>query len=134
MTTAAAALEMLEQMRELAARMEQPLKERAVQEAVEGGAAVAVRPWSFRHPLKGESDPWFGLAYHQWLALRNEGFTGIYTPNDAGSDRAVMFIIYDKAAAFLSARAEKQAAQLAQREGAPAHLRVAKQKREEGGV
>lgn len=124
-------LDILEQLKAMAARMEQPLKERAVQEAVDGGAAVAVRPWSFRHPLKGESDPWFGMSYHQWLGLRNEGFEGIYTPGDVESDRAVLFIIYDRAAEFLGARSGEQAAKLRQRAAVTAHLREAKSKRRE---
>ena len=122
-------LALLENLKELAARMEPALQERAVKEAVDGGAAVAVRPWSFRHPFKGESDPWFGLAYHQWLALRNEGFRGFFTAGETGSPRAALFIIYDQAAAFLAARAERQAEQLAGRSEGTEHLRQARAKR-----
>ncbi len=108
---------MMEQMKAMMERMAPALQERCVQEAVDGGAAVAVRPWSFRHPLKGETDPWFGLAYHQWLALRNEGFDGIFSPCDAGSGRAVLFIIYDRAAEFLRTRAAAQAGKFSERGG-----------------
>ena len=131
MSAATDTLEMMALFKRMAPAMEAALKERSVQEAVDGGAAVAVRPWSFRHPLKGEVDPWFGMAYQDWLALRNEGFEGIFTPNSPGSERAKIFIIYDEAAAFLKARAGAQASALADRGEATARLRVARQK---GGV
>ena len=134
MNAATELLDMMALFKRMAPAMECALKERSVQEAVDGGAAVAVRPWSFRHPLKGESDPWFGLAYQDWLSLRNEGFTGIYTPNSAESDRAKIFIIYDEAANFLKARAAAQAAMLASRGGATARLREAKQMKGEGSA
>jgi len=130
MSAATDTLEMMALFKRMAPAMEAALKERSVQEAVDSGAAVAVRPWSFRHPLKGEADPWFGLAYQDWLALRNEGFSGIYTPNAASSERAKIFIIYDEAAAFLRARAIAQAPALADRGEATARLREAKQKGE----
>lgn len=128
MSAATDTLEMMALFKRMAPAMEAALKERSVQEAVDGGAAVAVRPWSFRHPLKGEVDPWFGLAYQDWLALRNEGFSGIYTPNPADSERAKIYIIYDEAAAFLKARAAAQAPALRSRGDATARLREAKQK------
>jgi len=93
---------------------------------VDGGAAVAVRPWAFRHPLKGESDPWFGLAYQDWLTLRNEGLPGVFTTSDPASPRAKLFITFDDAAAFLKARAAAQATALADRGGATERLRDAK--------
>ena len=131
MSAATETLEMMALFKRMAPAMEAALKEQSVQEAVDGGAAVAVRPWSFRHPLKGENDPWFGLAYQDWLALRNEGFKGIYTPNAADSERAKIFIIYDEATAFLKARATAQAAALSSRGEATARLRQAKSKQRE---
>lgn len=123
------ALQGLQQMQAMLPQLQEALKTRAVQQAVDGGAAVAVRPFSFRMPLKGETDPWFGLAYQDWLALRNEGFTGIYTPNDPGSERAKLFVIYDEAAAFLKGRAERQAEPLANRGAATARLKEARRRR-----
>lgn len=120
------ALKGLEAIQGMLPQMQAALKEKAVQQAVDGGAAVAVRPWSFRHPLKGEADPWFGLAYQDWLGLRNEGFSGIFTPNEPESGRAKIYIIYDEAAAFLKERAMRQAEALANRGGATARLREAK--------
>jgi hypothetical protein len=106
--------------------LQEALRERATQQAVDGGAAVAVRPWSFRHPLKGESDPWFGLAYHEWLGLRNEGFRGFYTAGDPESGRAKLMIIFDEAANFLRERAAAQAERVVDRSASTAGLRQAK--------
>jgi hypothetical protein len=123
------ALKQLSELQSLLPAMQSALKERAMQEAVDGGAAIAVRPWSFRHPLKGECDPWFGLAYQDWLALRNEGFKGIYTSSEPTSERAKLFIIFDEATVFLKARAAAQAEALANRQGATARLIEAKGRR-----
>ncbi len=120
------ALTSLATLQELLPRLQEALQEKATQQAVDGGAAVAVRPWSFRHPKKGESDPWFELSYHEWLALRNEGFRGVYTTGDAGTGRAKLFIIFDRAAEFLAAKAAAQAEVAVDRSAATAHLRAAR--------
>jgi hypothetical protein len=120
------ALSTLAALQELLPRLQESLKEKATREAVDGGAAVAVRPWSFRHPKKGERDHWFELAYHEWLALRNEGFRGVYTLGDPGTGRAKLFIIYDRAAEFLAAKAAAQAEVEVDRSAATAHLRAAR--------
>jgi hypothetical protein len=106
--------------------LQEALRERVTQQAVDGGAAVAVRPWSFRHPLKGQCDAWFGLAYHDWLALRNEGFTGVYTTGDAATGRAKLMIIFDRAAEWLAERSAAQAALRVDRGAATAAMRSAK--------
>lgn len=120
------ALNTLAALQELLPKLQESLKEKATREAVDGGAAVAVRPWSFRHPKKGEADEWFGLAYHEWLALRNEGFRGVFTTGDVGTGRAKLFIIYDRAAEFLAAKAAAQAEVEVDRSAATAHLRAAR--------
>ena len=110
-------------------QLEEALREKATRQAVDGGAAVAVRPWSFRHPLKGQTDPWFGLAYHDWLRLRQEGFRGVYQASEAtGSGREKLMIIFDRAAEFLAARADRQAARGIDRSESTAGLRIAKRK------
>lgn len=114
--------------------MQAAVKERATQEAVDGGAAIAVRPWSFRHPLKGECDPWFGITYHEWLALRNAGFKGIYTTGDPSSDRAKLYIIYDEAALFLKARAAAQCGSLSDRSESTARLLQARKQKGEAAA
>ncbi len=129
--------ELQKQLRELTAAlpaMQEALKERATQEAVDGGAAVAVRPFSFRHPKTGETDPWFGLAYQDWLTLRHEGFSGVFTTNDVASERAKLFIIYDEAAAYLKARASEQGQTLASRGGVPPRLQAGKDKIKEAAA
>jgi hypothetical protein len=120
------ALQSLNALAALLPAIQESLKERAVQQAVDGGAAVAVRPWSFRHPMKGETDPWFGLAYHEWLEMRHEGFKGVYSVGRVESGRAKLFIIFDRAAEWLAAMAEKQAAMEVDRRAATAHLRAAR--------
>lgn len=132
MNAAAETLEMMALFKRMAPALEAALKEKSVEEAVDGGAAVAVRPFSFRMPLKGECDPWFGLAYQDWLALRNDGFTGIYTPNEPTSERAKLFIIFDEAAAFLKARAAAQGEKLASRGGVTGRLLEAR--KQKGGA
>jgi hypothetical protein len=121
------ALKGLASIQSLLPAIQEQLKEKAVQEAVDGGAAVAVRPWSFRHPLKGETDPWFGLAYQDWLAMRNEGFDGTYTPNDPSSGRAKLMIIYDEAVRWLQEKARAQKGTLADRSADNERLRQAQQ-------
>lgn len=101
------ALKGLEAIRSMLPAIQDQLKERAVQEAVDGGAAVAVRPVSFRHPLKGEADPWFGLHYQDWLRMRNEGFDG-WWETTPGSRRAKIMIDFDKARRWLTAKMEWQ--------------------------
>ena len=121
--SAVEALGQLEALKALVADMEPALKERALLEAVEKGAAVAVRPFSFRMPRKGgECDPWFDMAYHQWMDLKKAGFRGFVSPGNMGSERAALFVVYDRAAAFLRERMEAQSEALAGREQ-PAHLR-----------
>lgn len=119
-------LEMMARMKALMAAMEPALKQRAVEAAVDGGAAVAVRPWSFCVPDKGESDPWFGFARHDWQRMIKEGFRGICSPNAAGSVRAKVYIIFDDAAAWLRARSAGQAEALSQRGALTEGLREAK--------
>jgi len=120
------ALKSLAAMQAMMPALQEALRERATQQAVDGGAAVAVRPWSFRHPLKGESDPWFGLAYHEWLQLRREGFKGVYTAGDAESGRAKLMIIFDEAAQYLRGRATAQADRFVDRSSSTEALRLAK--------
>lgn len=119
-------LKSLETLTALLPDLQEALRERVTQQAVDGGAAVAVRPWSFRHPLKGQSDPWFGLAYHEWLALRREGFTGVYSTGDVESGRAKLMIIFDRAAEYLAQRSVAQAALGVDRSVATAAMRSAK--------
>jgi hypothetical protein len=121
------ALRALAAFEKLIPALQEQLKERAVKEAVDDGAAVAVRPWSFRHPLKGETDLWFGLAYQDWLSLRKEGFDGVYTPNDPSSGRARLMIIYEEAVRYLKAKAERQKGNLASRGADNERLRKAQQ-------
>jgi hypothetical protein len=102
------ALKGLTAIQDLLPAIQEQLKERAVQEAVDSGAAVAVRPVSFRHPLKGESDPWFGLAYQDWLKMRNQGFDGWWETTQ-GSKRAKIMIDFDKARKWLAKEQERQA-------------------------
>jgi hypothetical protein len=102
------ALKGLEAIQDLLPAIREQLKDRAVQEAVDAGAAVVVRPFSFRHPLKGESDPWFGLAYQDWLKMRNDGFDGWWETTQ-GSKRAKIMIDFDKARKWLAAERERQA-------------------------
>jgi hypothetical protein len=121
------ALKGLAAIKDMLPAIQEHLKERAVKEAVDDGAAVAVRPWSFRHPLKNESDPWFGLSYQDWLAMRNEGFDGMYTPNDPSSGRARLMIIYDEAVRWLEDKARRQKGMMADRSEDNKRLRRARE-------
>jgi hypothetical protein len=121
------AMKAVEAMKAMLPQLQEALREKVTQTAVDGGAAVAVRPWSFRHPLKGETDPWFGLHYHEWLGLRKEGFAGVYTTGDAASGRAKLMIIFDRAAEYLAARSAQQAAMGIDRSEATAPMRRAKE-------
>lgn len=124
------ALQSLNALAALLPQIQESLKERAVQQAVDGGAAVAVRPWSFRHPMKGETDVWFGLAYHEWLEMRHEGFKGVYSVGRVESGRAKLFIIFDRAAEWLAQKAEQQAAMGIDRSAPMARQRAAARREE----
>jgi len=101
------ALKGLEAIQDMLPAIQEQLKERAVQEAVDGGAAVAVRPVSFRHPQKGQTDPWFGLHYQDWLKMRNDGFDG-WWETTPGSKRAKIMIDFDKARKWLATERDRQ--------------------------
>lgn len=133
-TDVSEALKQLARLREDLPRMEAALKERALQEAVDGGAAVVLRPFSIRHPLKGECDAWFGLAYHHWLELRRAGFKGFFTPGDPATGRATIMIIVDEAIAFLRARAAAQEGMFEDRSVPPEALTARRKRREEAAV
>lgn len=89
------------------------LKERAVQEAVAGGAAVIVRPEYFRLPVRAErgkpanTDPWFALNQWEWQSEIEEGFKDWYEVNE-GSGRKKIMISYEGARVWLAAKMAKQ--------------------------
>ena len=101
------AIEQLTALQRLLPAIQEALKEAAVKEAVANGARVIIRPEWFRHPLKGQSDPFFGLAYQDWLKLRNEGFSG-WMEMTEGSERAKLMINYEAARAYLETRMQGQ--------------------------
>ena len=82
------------------------VRERAVQEAVAGGAVVRVVPEYFPRPVRaqkgqgGAVDPWFGLTQADWCAEMEAGFDGWYATTE-GSGRAKVMICYEAARKWL---------------------------------
>jgi len=103
----AEAVKALETIKSLLPALQNTLKELAVKEAVANGACVIVRPEWFRHPVKGESDPFLGLAYQDWLQLRNEGFQGWMEMTES-SARPKIMINYEAARQYLESRLQGQ--------------------------
>jgi len=101
------AVKALETIKGMLPALQETLKQLAVKEAVANGACVIVRPEWFRHPLKGQFDPFFGLTYQDWLKLRNEGFSG-WMEMTEGSERAKLMINYEAARAYLETRMHEQ--------------------------
>ncbi len=97
----------LGQMQALLRKMEGDLRERQVRDAVEGGAVIAVRPFSFEQPgLKDGADPWFGLRYADWRQMRADGFRGWRQAGKPGGKgkkvtRRKVIILYDEAAQWV---------------------------------
>ena len=132
--SAAEALGQLASLKGMLASLEEALREKAVVEGTRGGMAPVVRPFSFRVPRKvgGEVDPFFGMAYHQWMDLKKAGFKGFFSPGRMESERSPLFVIYERAAAFLDERMAAQEGALVSRE-ARRHFQKEKKKKGEAG-
>lgn len=93
--------------------LQEQLKERAVQEAVAGGAAVVVRPEYFQRPVRaqkgqpGHVDPWFGLTQTDWNNEIRSGFTGWYETSE-GSGKPKVMINYEAAREWLGRKMGQQ--------------------------
>jgi len=100
------ALKGLAAIQSLLPSIQEQLKERAVQEAVAGGAAVIVRPEYFPRPVRvpkgqpGHLDPWFGLTQIDWNNEINAGFSGWYETTE-GSGKPKVMINYEAAREWL---------------------------------
>lgn len=107
------ALQQLAELQSVLPAMQQALKEKAVQEAVAGGAAVIVRPEYFPRPIRARTgepanvDPWFCLNQWEWQAEMEAGFAGWYEVNE-GSGRKKIMINYEAARAWLAAKMSGQ--------------------------
>jgi hypothetical protein len=94
-------------------QIQEHVKERAVQEAVAGGAVVRVVPEYFPRPVRAQKgqpvhvDPWFGLTQADWSAEMADGFEGWYKTNE-GSGRAKVMINYEAARQWLAAKMSGQ--------------------------
>lgn len=93
--------------------MQAQVKERAVQEAIAGGAVVRVVPEYFPRPIRATKgaavhvDPWFGLTQADWSAEMDAGFEGWYKTNE-DSGRAKVMINYEAARTWLAAKMSGQ--------------------------
>jgi hypothetical protein len=107
------ALKGLAAVQSLLPALQAQLKERAVQEAVAGGAAVIVRPEFFPRPVRaqkgcpGHVDPWFGLTQMDWNAEIRAGFSGWFETTE-GSGKPKVMINYDAARVWLGQKMERQ--------------------------
>lgn len=90
-------------------QIQEQVKERAVQEAIAGGAVVRIVPESFPRPPRAEKgeaghvDPWFGLTQADWSAEMKAGFEGWWKTNEE-SGRAKVMINYEAAREWLAAK------------------------------
>lgn len=93
--------------------IQEQVKERAVQEAIAGGAVVRIVPEYFQRPVrakKGEPahvDPWFSLNQWEWQAEIEAGFAGWYEVNEGGGRKKTM-INYEAARAWFAAKMSGQ--------------------------
>lgn len=94
-------------------QIQEQVKERAVQEAIAGGAVVKVVPEYFPRPIRAQKgqavhvDPWFGLTQADWTAEMDAGFQGWYKTNEE-SGRAKVMINYEAARQWLAAKMSRQ--------------------------
>lgn len=109
-------------------QIQEQVKERAVQEALAGGAVVRVVPEYFPRPIRAQKghpvhvDPWFGLTQADWSAEMEAGFEGWYKTNE-DSGRAKVMINYEAARAWLAAKMERQKQNRTRQEPRPTDLR-----------
>ena len=96
-------------------QIQEHVKERAVQEAIAGGAVVRVVPEYFPRPVRAQKgqpahvDPWFGLTQTDWTAEMDAGFEGWYKTTEE-SGRAKVMIHYEAAREWLAAKMTGQQA------------------------
>lgn len=94
-------------------QIQQQVKERAVQEAIAGGAVVRIVPEYFQRPIRAKTgepanvDPWFSLNQWEWQAEIEAGFAGWYEVNE-GSGRRKTMINYEAARLWLAAKMSGQ--------------------------
>lgn len=109
--------QLAQQMAELSSALpmlQQQLRERAVQEAVAGGAMVRVVPAWFPRPRRAERgrpaevDPWFGLTKADWCREMADGFRG-WMETTEGSAKPKVMINYAAAEKWLDAKWKRQA-------------------------
>jgi len=94
-------------------QIQEHVQERAVQEAIAGGAVVRIIPEYFPRPIRAQRgepvhvDPWFGLTQMDWNAEMEAGFEGWYATTE-GSARAKVMIHHESARGWLAAKMEGQ--------------------------
>ncbi len=94
-------------------QIQEQVKERAVQEAIAGGAVVRIVPDYFPRPIRAQRgqavhvDPWFGLTQADWCAEMEAGFTGWYQTTE-GSGRAKVMINHEAARQWLAQKMGRQ--------------------------